>query len=61
MGAQLANFYDQVSKEFGPIGRMNLALLTKISSDKANTEPDSKENVNLFQHAVAQLKQQMKK
>jgi hypothetical protein len=58
MGAQLVRFYDEVAKEFGPIGRMNLALLTKISSDRAKSEPDSTENVNTFNQALAQLRKQ---
>jgi hypothetical protein len=58
MGAQLVHLYDEVAKEFGPIGRMNLALLTKISSDRAKTEPDSPANLTAFQQAITQLRKQ---
>lgn len=56
MGAQLVGFYEKVAKEFGFEGRMKLALLTTISSTKAEAEPDSPENIKKFEEAVAQLR-----
>jgi hypothetical protein len=56
MAAKLNEFYAQASKEFGITGRMKLAMLTKISSEKAGTEADSPENIKLFEQAMAQLK-----
>lgn len=57
MAAKLTEFYEQASKEFGISGRMKLAMLTKISSEKAGTEADSPENIKLFEQAMRQLKQ----
>jgi hypothetical protein len=57
MATKLTEFYAQASKEFGLSGRMKLAMLTKISSEKAGTEADSPENIKLFEQAMRQLKQ----
>jgi hypothetical protein len=57
MAAKLTEFYAQASKEFGISGRMKLAMLTKISSEKAGIEADSPENIKLFEQAIRQLKQ----
>ena len=57
MAAQLLEFYDRALKEFGLSGRVKLALLTKISSEKAQTAADSPENIEIFQRALAQIKQ----
>jgi hypothetical protein len=56
MAAKLTNYYDQASKEFGVMGRMKLAMLTKISSEKAALEADSPDNVKLFEQALGQLR-----
>ena len=57
MAAQLSEFYNQAAKQYGVMGRMKLAMLTKISSEKAGSEPDSPENIKLFEQAMLQLKQ----
>lgn len=57
MGAKLVGYFEKVSQEFGPTGRMNLALLTTISSAKAATEEDSPANIKKFEEAIAQLRQ----
>jgi hypothetical protein len=56
MAAKLVAFYAQATKDFGIMGRMKLAMLTKISSEKAETEADSPENVKLFEQALLQMK-----
>ena len=56
MAAKLTEFYAQASKQYGVMGRMKLAMLTKISSEKAGSEPDSPENIKLFEQALLQLK-----
>ena len=56
MAAKLTEFYAQASKDYGVMGRMKLAMLTKISSEKAGTEADSPENIKLFEQALVQLK-----
>ena len=60
MGARLIDFFDQVSKEYGATGRMKLAMLTKISSIKAQDEPDSAENIQKFAQALEQLRREPK-
>jgi hypothetical protein len=52
----LTEFYAQAAKDYGVTGRMRLAMLTKISSEKAASEPDSADNIKLFQNAFSQLK-----
>jgi hypothetical protein len=56
MAAKLTEFYAQASKDFGISGRMKLAMLTKISSEKAGTEADTPENIKLFEQAMVQLR-----
>lgn len=56
MAAKLTEFYAQAAKQYGVMGRMKLAMLTKISSEKAGTEADSPENIKLFEQAMLQLK-----
>jgi hypothetical protein len=57
MAAKLTEFYAQASKEFGMSGRMKLAMLTKISSEKAGIAEDTPDNIKLFEQAMLQLKQ----
>jgi hypothetical protein len=56
MAAKLIDFYAQASKEFGVMGRMKLAMLTKISSEKASVEADSPANIAAFEQAIKQLR-----
>jgi hypothetical protein len=57
MAVKLTEFYAQATKDYGVMGRMKLAMLTKISSEKAGTEADTPENIKLFEQAMRQLKQ----
>jgi hypothetical protein len=57
MAAKLTAYYAQATQQYGVMGRMKLAMLTKISSEKAETEADTPENIKLFEHAMLQLKQ----
>ena len=56
MAAKLTAFYAQATQQYGVMGRMKLAMLTKIPSEKAGTEADSPENIKLFEQAMGQLK-----
>jgi hypothetical protein len=56
MGARLNAYYAQASKEFGVVGRMKLAMLTKITSEKAATEADTPDNIRLFERALIELR-----
>lgn len=57
MAAKLNAFYAEATKQYGVMGRMKLAMLTKISSEKAGTEADTPENIKLFEQAMLQMKQ----
>jgi len=56
MAATLNDFYKQAAQEFGLPGRIKLAMLTKISSEKAEAAPDSPENIRIFEQAMKQLR-----
>lgn len=60
MGIRLVSFYEQAGKEFGIVGRMKLAILTKTSSTRAQEEADSAENISKFSHAMSQLRLELK-
>lgn len=56
MAAKLNEFYKQAAQEFGLTGRIKLAMLTKISSEKAEAADDSPENIRIFEQALQQLR-----
>ena len=56
MAAKLIQFYEVAAKEFGGSGQVKLAMLTKISSAKAEEAPDSPDNIALFEKAIHQLR-----
>ena len=56
MAAKLNEFYKQAAQEFGLTGRIKLAMLTKISSEKAEAAEDSPENIRIFEQALQQLR-----
>jgi hypothetical protein len=56
MAAKLSEFYKQAAQEFGLAGRIKLAMLTKISSEKAASADDSPENIRIFEQALKQLR-----
>jgi hypothetical protein len=56
MAAKLSEFYKEAAQEFGALGRIKLAMLTKISSEKAEAVEDSPENIRVFEQAMAQLR-----
>jgi hypothetical protein len=60
MAARLISFYEQINVEFGVPGRMKLAMLTQISSTKAETEADSADNLTKFEQAMAQIRRDLK-
>lgn len=61
MAAQLLDFYELVKREYGPAGRMKLAMLTLISSAQAEKEADSPENIQKFEKALAHIRSELKK
>jgi hypothetical protein len=56
MAAKLNEFYKQAAQEFGLAGRIKLAMLTKISSEKAENVEDSPENIRVFEQALEKLR-----
>jgi hypothetical protein len=56
MAAKLNEFYKQAAQEFGLAGRIKLAMLTKISSEKAEAAEDSPDNIRIFEQALQQLR-----
>jgi hypothetical protein len=56
MASKLSAFYTQATTEFGVMGRMKLAMLTKIPSERALTEADSPSNIQLFEKSMQQLR-----
>jgi hypothetical protein len=56
MATRLTDFYKQAAQEFGLAGRIKLAMLTKISSEKAASVDDSPENIRIFEQALQQLR-----
>jgi hypothetical protein len=60
MAIKLSNYFAQASSEFGITGRMKLAMLTKLSSERAAAEPDSPTNIKLFEDALVQLRKTMR-
>ncbi len=56
MAVKLNEYYKQAAQEFGLAGRIKLAMLTKISSEKAEAAEDSPENIRIFEQALQQLR-----
>lgn len=56
MGAQLASLFENVGKEMGPVGRMRVAMLTKITAFEAGELADSPANIALVTNAIAQIR-----
>lgn len=61
MGAKLVDFYKQAAAEFGVTGRVKLAMLTKVPSDKAQDAVDSAESIKLFQQSIEEIRRQLSK
>ena len=59
MGVLLMKRYEDVGKEMGAVGRMKLAMLTKMTSGTAEKAEDSVSNLKLVDDAIAQLRKAM--
>lgn len=55
MGTKLKKYYELVQAKEGIKGKMRLAMKTGISSDKAETTPDSDENLKTFYEAAKEI------
>ena len=58
MGDKLVEFYVKAEQMGGFKAKMRLAVITKIPSNKAQSEPDTPENVAKFNDAMTKLKQE---
>ena len=58
MGSKLTNYYEQAKGIGGLKAQMRLAVLSKMSSQKAESEPDTPENIALFEKAMQELKKE---
>ena len=56
MAAKLEQYFDRANAEWGAVGRMKLAMLTKMSSAQAKTVEDSAGNIQAFETAMQQLR-----
>ncbi len=59
MGKELVRRYEEIGHEMGAIGRMKLAMLTKLSSTHAAEVEDSASNLKMVDDAIAQLRKGM--
>lgn len=55
MAEKLVRYYVYIANQLGLEGRLQLALETKMPETKAALEPDSEENLAVFDAAVAKL------
>ena len=58
MAAKLVASYEEAKKIGGMKAMMRMALITGIPSNKAESEPDSAENIALFEKALAEVKKE---
>lgn len=55
MGKILASYFDIAKTKGGLISQVKLAMITKMSKEKALQSPDSQENINIFEEAMKKL------
>lgn len=58
MGAKILAIYEDARKLGGLKATMRLAMITLIPSSKAESEPDSPENIKKFQDALTEIKKE---
>jgi hypothetical protein len=58
MGLKLIEYYDKAKKIGGINAIMKLAVITQIPSAKAFSAPDTRENIQSFENAMSQIKNQ---
>ncbi|HNT29472.1 MAG TPA: hypothetical protein PKL83_00790 [bacterium] len=55
MGQILVSYFKKAEEKGGIQAQVKLAMITKMSSIKAQEAPDSPENIKIFEEALAQL------
>ncbi len=58
MAQKLVDFYEEAKRMGGLKAKMRLAVLTNVPSAKAQSEPDSSENLKKFQQAMNELRKE---
>jgi hypothetical protein len=60
MGRKLVEYYAKAEAAGGIKARMRMAVITKISSQRAEAEPDSPENLDVFEAALKEIQKENK-
>jgi hypothetical protein len=55
MAEKLLRLYKFAQDEGGAAAKVRIAMATKMPSNKAATEPDTKENVELLRRAIKEI------
>ena len=58
MAEKMVAFYEEAKRIGNLKAMMRMALLTKIPSSRAESEPDTPENIALFEKALAEIKKE---
>ncbi|MBN2238236.1 MAG: hypothetical protein JW712_00550 [Dehalococcoidales bacterium] len=58
MGVRLLKYYDEANRLGALKAQMRLAILTKMSSKKAEISEDSADNINIFEQAMQELRKE---
>ena len=55
MGAKLEGYFDQAKAKGGMQAQVKLAIPTKMSKQQAAAQPDTPENIKLFEESLIKL------
>ncbi|NQT74452.1 MAG: hypothetical protein HQ553_17065 [Chloroflexi bacterium] len=55
MGTKLEEYFDKVKEKGGLSAQIKLAMITKMARKSAATQPDSAENIAIFEDAMKQI------
>ena len=58
MAQQLVAYYDKAKQVGGLKAQMRLAMISKLPSSKAANEPDSPENIKIFEQAMTEIRKE---
>jgi hypothetical protein len=54
----MVKYYEEAGKLGGLKAKMRLAVLTKLSSSQAKSEPDLPENIEKFKNAIQEIRKE---
>ena len=60
MAEKLEKFYADAKVLGGLKAQMRMAMITKIPGDKAKSVPDTPENIQIFEHALIEIRKEFK-